>query len=168
MLRFALGAALLAGTALLAIPQFVHSDDGDAQLYQVVTRHMVEDHTWTNLRYLSNAYTEFREHLPFGFWPYAIAVRAFGEGALGPLALGFSVATLLVVAFAARRLAGEGAAVVAVISLAACDSFWSLGGRPRLDAPLVLFANLAALPVLLGPRRAIGHFWRGRSGRAQR
>ncbi len=158
-LRLALGAALLAGTALLAIPAFVHSDDGDAQLYQVVTRHMVEDHTWTNLRYLGNVFTVFREHLPFGFWPYALAVRAFGEGALGPVALGFSISTLLLVAFAARRLAGDGAALVAVISLAACDSFWSLGGRPRLDPPLVLFANLAALPVLLGPRRATGFLW---------
>src|SRR4051794_30827003 len=59
-----------------------HVDDTDAQLYQVIARHLVEDRGALALRYEPGIYPAFHEHLPFGFWPFAAAVAVFGEGAL--------------------------------------------------------------------------------------
>jgi 4-amino-4-deoxy-L-arabinose transferase-like glycosyltransferase len=150
--RAILIAAIVLGAGLLALPIFAHSDDGDAHLYRVVIRHLVEDGSWTEPRYLSNTYTPFREHLPFGFWPFVAAARLFGERSLEPLGVVISVAVLALLAWAARRLSGPWAAAGAVLVLAVCESFWAEGGRPKLDPPLMLLANLAALPILVAPR----------------
>jgi 4-amino-4-deoxy-L-arabinose transferase-like glycosyltransferase len=145
------------GGALLALPMFAHSDDGDAQLYQVVVRHMLEDRTWTDLRYEPNVHPHYREHLPFGLWPYRIAVQLFGEGALTPVGFLFGLATLLATGLLARRLFGDGAGVAAVLVLGLTESFYDVAGRARLDGPLLLFATLAAAPVLVGAKR--GWLW---------
>ena len=50
--RMAAGLALVIATAVLVAPWGGHVDDTDAQLYQVVARHLVEDGRWLDLRYL--------------------------------------------------------------------------------------------------------------------
>ncbi|HET9450879.1 MAG TPA: glycosyltransferase family 39 protein, partial [Aggregicoccus sp.] len=154
--RWVHGCAFLLAAALLAAPWAGHVDDTDAQLYQVVARHMVEDGTWTDLRYLPDVHAQFREHLPFGLWPMALAIRLGGEGWLAPLTALWSLGILLVTAWLGRRLLGRGEALVAVLVLALCESFFRYGGRPRLDPPLVLFSLLAAAPLLLPRLRARG------------
>lgn len=151
----ALAAALALATALLALPLFHHSDDGDALTYRVIARHMVEDGTWTDLRYLTNVHPTFREHLPFGLWPYAAAIRLVGEGALPYVAFLFSLGTLLLTAHLGRRLLGGWGAALAVLLLGLNESFWADGARSRLDPLLILLATAAAAPVLLG-RRDLG------------
>ena len=64
--RTAAGLALLLASAALVPPWTGHVDDTDAQLYQVVARHMVEDGRWLDLRYWPGVHPVFREHLPFG------------------------------------------------------------------------------------------------------
>ena len=56
---------LLFGTVVLLAPLRAHVDDSDAQLYRTLVRHMLEDDSWLNLRYLKGAYPQFYEHLPF-------------------------------------------------------------------------------------------------------
>lgn len=142
--------ALLLGLALIALPWRAHTDHGDAQLYQVVARHMVEDDTWLSLRYLPSVHPRFFEHLPFGLWPFALAIRLLGEGALAPLCAAFSAGTLLLTATVARRAAGPWAATVALLALALPDSFFVRAGHPFLEPPLLLLSTAAALPPLLG------------------
>ncbi|MBF5041289.1 hypothetical protein FGE12_02745 [Aggregicoccus sp. 17bor-14] len=149
---FALGTFL----ALAACTWVRHSDFGDAQLYRVLVRHLLEDGTWLQLRYLPGVYPRFYEHLPFGLWPYALAARAFGEAALPPLALLMWTGTLLLVRRGAAQLAGPWGGVAAMLSLALCDNVFLRAGQPFLDAPLVLLATAAALPPLLGVPRARG------------
>ncbi len=148
------GAAFLLGAALLTLPWRGHLDDADAHLYQVVVRRIAGGEGWFDLRYLPGAYDHFREHLPFGFWPAALAARVFGEWALGPLAAIESLATLALVGFLGTRQAGRRAALVAVLVLGATESFWRYGGRMLLDPLLVLLGFASAVPVLLPRPRA--------------
>jgi 4-amino-4-deoxy-L-arabinose transferase-like glycosyltransferase len=147
--RAAFGGALAFGAALLALPLAAHSDEGDAQLYRVLVRHMLEDHTWTDLRYEPNVHPHFREHLPFGLWPYCAAAHVLGEGALDFVGFLFGLAALAVTGLLARRLYGPWAGVAAVLVLGLTESFFDLAGRARLDGPLVVLATLAAAPVLI-------------------
>jgi 4-amino-4-deoxy-L-arabinose transferase-like glycosyltransferase len=134
--------ALLAlASGLVSIPWWGHVDDVDAQFYRVVTRHMVQDDTWLRLRFLPRLFPTFREHVPFGFWPWAAADRLLGEWALGPLSALFTLATLMLVLRLGRRLGGEAVAVPAVMVLIATDSFLLIGGRSRLDPLLYLFTT---------------------------
>src|SRR5829696_4850288 len=140
--------------ALAACTWLRHSDLGDAQLYRVLVRHMVEDASWLQLRYLPGVYPHFYEHLPFGLWPFAAAVRTFGETALFPLAALMWVGTLALVGRGAALRAGSWGAVAAMLTLALCDNVFLRAGQPYLDAPLVLLSTGAALPALLGVPRA--------------
>jgi hypothetical protein len=45
-------------------------------------------------RCLTHLYPHFREHLPFGFWPFAVAVAAFGERAPPAVVALFSLLTV--------------------------------------------------------------------------
>jgi 4-amino-4-deoxy-L-arabinose transferase-like glycosyltransferase len=146
--------ALLLGAALLSLPWSGHVDDVDAQLYQVVARHVAAGDGWLDLRYLPGAYDHFREHLPFGFWPAAAAIRLFGERAIGPVSALFTLGMLALVGWAASRLAGPWAGLAALLSLATCESIWRYGGRLWLDPPLVLLATASAVPALLPRPRA--------------
>ena len=152
--RTAAGLALVIATAVLIAPWGGHVDDTDAQLYQVVARHMVQDGRWLDLRYLSDVHAQFREHLPFGFWPWAAAIRLGGERALAPLAGLFTFCTLLLVAFVGKRLGGWSMATVALLVLGTTESFILYGDRPRLDPLLLLLVVASLAPVLAFPPTA--------------
>jgi 4-amino-4-deoxy-L-arabinose transferase-like glycosyltransferase len=143
-------AALALGAALLVAPWLGHFDDTDAQLYQVVVRKMAERRSWLDPAYLDHLYPHFREHLPFGLWPLAAARIVAGPAAERALAALFSLATLALVAAIARRLLGPWPAVASTLVLATTETFFRYGGATRLDPLLMLLANAAAAPVLLG------------------
>jgi 4-amino-4-deoxy-L-arabinose transferase-like glycosyltransferase len=107
---------------------------------------MVADGTWLDLRYLPSVHPKFREHLPFGFWPYALAQRLSDWG---PVALGWltSLATLGLVA---RR------SLLAALFLGTTASFFELAATVRLDQLLVLATTAGGLALLENnhPRRA--------------
>ncbi len=144
----AAGLALVIATAVLVAPWGGHVDDTDAQLYQVVARHLVEDGRWLDLRYLQGVYPHFREHLPFGLWPWALAIRLAGEQALAPLAGLFTLLTLVLVGWMGRRLGGWTMAAVSILVLGTTESFIVYGGRARLDPLLVLLVVASLAPVL--------------------
>src|SRR5947209_16070156 len=100
--RFGWAALLVFGSALLALPVTGHVDDSDADVYRVVVRNMVADHAWLDLRYLPRVHPHFHEHLPFGFWPFAAAVRMFGEGAIAVVGALFTLLLFVVVAWLAQ------------------------------------------------------------------
>ena len=152
--RTAAGLALVISLAALVAPWTGHVDDTDAQLYQVVARHMVEDGRWLDLRYLPGVHEQFREHLPFGLWPWALAIRVAGEQSLAPLAGLFTLGTLLVVGWVGRRLGGWSMATVAILVLGTTESFIIYGGRPRLDPLLLLCVAGSLAPVLAWPPNA--------------
>ena len=136
-------------TAWIVAPWYGHVDDRDAQVYQVVARHMVEDHDWLNLRYLSGAHPKFREQLPFGIWPFAAAISVSNEQALAPTAALFSLATIALVGWIATVLGGHAAGLVAMVMLATNKVMVYFGGRSRLDPLLILLATAAAAHVLV-------------------
>ncbi|MFL5356772.1 ArnT family glycosyltransferase [Archangium sp.] len=146
--------AALVFLGLTSATWWPHSDLGDSQLYQVVSRHMVEDGAWLSLRYLPDVHPRFFEHLPFGFWPFALVIRLFGEPALRPLCALFSLGTLLLTSAVARRAAGTWAGATAMLVLAFPDGFFIRGGHPFLEPLLLLLSTASALPVLLGVPRA--------------
>jgi 4-amino-4-deoxy-L-arabinose transferase-like glycosyltransferase len=139
---------------MLVAPWTGHVDDTDAQLYQVVSRHMVEDGRWFELRYLPGVHGRFREHLPFGFWPFAAAIHVAGEQSLAPLAALFTLAALLLIGSLGRRLGGWSMATVSILILGTTESFIIYGGRPRLDPLLLLLVTASLLPVLGWPPTA--------------
>ncbi len=145
----------LAAAALVA-PWWGHVDDTDAQLYQFVARGMAARHSWLDPRYLPRIYPHFREHLPFGLWPFVAAIRLAGERALAPLAALETLTALALTGWLGRKLAGPWAGALAMAVLATNESFVLYGGRPRLDPLLVLLATAAAVPVLLGRPSARG------------
>jgi len=153
--RIAFASVLVLSAALIAAPWRGHVDDIDAQLYLVVARNMVADRTWLDLRYLPDLLPRFREHLPFGFWPAAAALRFAGEWAVDPAYGLFTLATVAVSGLVATRLFGAVAGIAAALCLGTCESIWQYGGRPLLDPPLLFFAIGAAGAVLLDRPRWI-------------
>ena len=147
----AIAATLAVALGMIVAPWWGHVDDGDAHLYRVVARHMVEDGTWFDLRYLPGAHARFREHLPFGLWPYALAIRIFGEASLPWIGAFFTLSTVGVVLVTGWRMAGPAAGIVSALVLSTTESFALYGGRERLDPPLVLFAALSMMPLLAWP-----------------
>src|SRR5205085_8872334 len=155
-LRVAWAAAFALAATLLITPWLGHFDDTDAQLYQVVIRKMAERRAWMDPGYFDHFAAHYRDHLPFGIWPFAIAQVALGEFAPRVVAASFSLATLAGLAVAGRKLLGEWPALAAVLVLATTETFFRYGGATRLDPLLVLVANAAAAPILLGSRGAAG------------
>lgn len=141
-----LSMALVLG--LLAGRTRVHNCEGDAQLYRVVARNLAERGEWLSLSYLPSVHPVFREHLPFGLWPTAAAIRWLGEGALPWLDGAWSAAILFAMAAVARRLWSDDAAAGATLVLGLTDNFSLYCAFPRLDGPTVLFGFLAAVPWL--------------------
>ena len=137
-------AVLVLAAALLAAPLAGHVDDTDAQLYQVLARNLAASHRFFEPGLPPGSSLPFREHLPFGLWPYALAVRIAGEAALPLVAAAFSLLTLAALLAFAPGPSG----VVAALVLATTETFFLYGGRPRLDPPLLFFATVAALLVL--------------------
>lgn len=148
----AFAAALLLAPALGG----AHVDDSDAQLYQVIVRHQLEDHTWFDLRYLPEVHPRFREHLPFGLWPAVAWARIFGERGLGLVSVLWSLATVALVSWMGWRLRGRAAGIGAGLLLAGTETFFVYGSRLRLDPPLAFFATLAAVPFLVPTTRLAG------------
>src|SRR5260370_23293919 len=81
----ATGLVLSIFVVLMGATWFQHTDVGDAQLYQVIARHMVQDDRWTSLRYLPTVHPRFYEHLPFGFWVIAATMRWVATWPVVPL-----------------------------------------------------------------------------------
>ncbi len=154
--RLAFWCVLALAAAALVAPWWGHVDDTDAQLYQVVARGMAARHSWLDPRYLPRVYPHFREHLPFGLWPFVAAIRLFGEWALAPLAALETLGAIALTGWLGRRLAGRWAGAAAMATLALNESVVFYGGRPKLDPLLVLLATAAAAPVLLGRPRLRG------------
>jgi 4-amino-4-deoxy-L-arabinose transferase-like glycosyltransferase len=147
VVAYALAAVL--AMALMSSPSFRgHIDDLDSQIYTVVARHMVEDHTWMDLRDFIERGPQWRQHLPFGFWPYAWAIRLWGESALSPLAAIFSLGTVCIVGWAAHRIAGPSAGVIGMLVMSNHRLFYLTGARPRLDPVLLLLVTASAVPLL--------------------
>lgn len=138
--RAARALALLACAALVASPWFGHIDDFDAQIYLVVARNMARDHAWFALRYLPSVHPVFREHLPFGLWPAAAAIRLLGEWAVPMVYALFTLATVAAV--------GRVGGVLGMLLLGTCASIFQYGGRLLLDPPLLFFATAAAVAAL--------------------
>jgi 4-amino-4-deoxy-L-arabinose transferase-like glycosyltransferase len=134
-----------------------HTDVGDAQVYQVIARHMLEDHSWVSLRYLPAVHGRFYEHLPFGFWPMAATIRLFGEWALIPLCALLSLGTVLLAGAAARRLAGPWSGLLAMLVLGTTESFFTQASYPTLDPMLIFLATGAGAIVLVG--EGSGRHW---------
>lgn len=120
-----------------------HLDDTDAHLYRVIARHLAVDGAWTTLRYLPTAYPRFFEHLPFGFWPMAVVVRVAGEHALPALQLVLSGFTVWLVGRSAKALAGAGAGLLAMTTLALTQNFFFIASLTLLEVPLLLGAALS-------------------------
>ena len=137
-------AVLVLAAALLVSPWSGHIDDTDAQLYQVLARNMAAAPRWLEPGLPPSSSAPFREHLPFGLWPYAAAVRVAGERALPFAGAAFSLLT----AAALLALTPGPAGLAAALVLACTETFFLYGGRPRLDPPLIFFATLSALLVL--------------------
>lgn len=151
---------LVMGAALMAWPWRAHAhvDGGDEPLYRVVARHMVEDGTWFNLRYLPGVGPVFRDHLPFGFWPYAAGIRIWGERSLAPLASLFSLATLATVALVSYRLGGRSAAFVAMLVLESTRFFFYQGWFPTLDPLLISLTTAGTAPLLVVEQVRVRHW----------
>ncbi len=158
--KWAWGLALALVLGLFAGRTQVHLCDGDAQLYRVVARNAVERADLFDLTYTPAMHPQFREHLPFGVWPIALAIAVFGDGALRWLDALWMVLLLGVVGSAARRLFQSAwAAAGAVLVLGTTDSFVIFATFSRLDGATALLGTLSALPWLFGVPR--GKAWAG-------
>lgn len=155
--KAAVALALLLGVALCALPLSGHVDDSDAHLYTVLARHLAGGSGLFDLSYLPGVHPRFREHLPFGLWPFALAFRVAGDKSITALSLLLSGATLLVVFVAGARLAGFFAGLAGLLVLALTESFFHYGGLVHLDRLLLLFTIASLLPLCTleraGPRR---------------
>ena len=140
-------AVLVLGAALGAAPLAGHSDEVDPHTYTVLARRLAESGDWLDPSYLPAIFHRFREHLPFGLWPFALAIRLFGERALAPLALSIAVGVLAAILWLGAPAAGRTAALVAALVLACTESFFRYAAQPRLDGLLLLLTAAATLPL---------------------
>jgi 4-amino-4-deoxy-L-arabinose transferase-like glycosyltransferase len=143
--------AFAVAAALCAAPLAGHADDSDAQLYTVLARHMARDGALFDPHYLPGLYPHFREHLPFGLWPWALVERAAGERALPLLALLCTLGTLAIVLRVGTRLFGLLGGAAAVLLLGATESYFHYGAIVHLDRLLLLFAT-ASIALLVEPQ----------------
>ncbi len=142
----------------MVAPCLGHFDDTDAQLYEVVIRKMAESRSWLDPSYLNHLYPHFRDHLPFGFWPFVVARLSLGEHGPRFLAAAISLMVVIGVGLVGRRLMGDWPALAAMLVLASTETFFRYGAQTRLDGLVVLFGNAAAVPAILGSRRAAHWF----------
>ena len=131
---------------LMGATWFRHTDVGDAQLYQVVARHMLRGGDWLSLEYLGRP---FFDHLPFGLWPIALA-QAVDERLVIPLHALFSVLTVVLVGVLGHRLQGPWAALASMFVLATTQMYFFQTSYPTLDPLLLLLTTASVIPVLTG------------------
>ncbi|MDP2275077.1 MAG: hypothetical protein Q8K32_30315 [Archangium sp.] len=135
---------------LMGATWFRHTDVGDAQLYQVIARHMLMRGEWFSMEYLGQP---FFDHLPFGLWPI-IAAQAVDERLVIPLHALFSVLTVGLVGVLGHRLSGPWAALASMFFLATTQMYFFQTSYPTLDPVLLLLTTASVLPVLTGPGTA--------------
>ncbi|MBS2024765.1 MAG: hypothetical protein JST92_20405 [Deltaproteobacteria bacterium] len=138
------------GAALLSMPWRAHIDHVDAQLYVVIARHAAESGRWLDLSFLPGHWPQFREHLPFGFWPAIAAMRALGEWAVPPMYALLTLSTAALIGWLGARLSGPWGGLAALLAFMLPEATWHYGGRLMLEPPLLLLSTAAAAPVLLG------------------
>ncbi len=110
---------------------------------------MVQDQSWTHLRYVPGAHSPFFEHLPFGFWPMAWALSWFGEFGPNAISAAFSLLILLLVYRGIRSCdGGHEASLLGVLIVVLTPDFHARAGHPYLDQSLTFFATAALLPIL--------------------
>ncbi len=143
---------VLGVAAGLVLPfALVHLDDADGVVYTVVARHLAQDGRPFDLRFLPEIFPRFREHPPFFFWIWALAVRLGSEQALPWIGAACGLATVAVAFSLARDLCGARAAFLGAIALATTESFFRYQARARLDPPLTLLFT-ASVALLLRAR----------------
>ncbi len=117
--------AALGMAAGLIVPfALVHLDDADGVVYTVVARHLAWDGRLFDLHFLPDVFPRFREHPPFFFWVWALAIRLAGEASLPWIGAACGLATVAVAFAAARELAGPRAAFLGAVALATIESFF--------------------------------------------
>lgn len=143
------GLAITLVAALIASPSLRgHIDDPDAPIYHVLARNMLLDRTWFDLR----LYTEegpWRDHLPFGLWPFAAAIHLMGEHAIPFVAASCALVTIALVGWVGHGLAGRSAGLIAMLVLGTHTLFFLYAARSRLDPILMMFATAAAAPLFV-------------------
>jgi 4-amino-4-deoxy-L-arabinose transferase-like glycosyltransferase len=146
----ALRAALFAAAAILPFA-FVHVDDVDGAVYQVVARHVAQGRGLLDLSFLPDYWPRFFEHPPLFFWVQAAVARACSEAALPWLGAACGIGTVLATFAAGRALVGARAALLGAFVLASTEGFFRYQARPRLDPPLAL-AYTGSVALLLAAR----------------
>jgi len=142
-------AVLGIAVGLIAPFALVHLDDADGVVYTVVARHLAQDGRLFDLRFLPGIFSHFREHPPFFFWVWALAIRLGSEQALPWIGAACGLATLGIAFALARELCNPRSAFLGAVALATTESFFRYQARPRLDPPLtLLFTACVALLVL--------------------
>jgi 4-amino-4-deoxy-L-arabinose transferase-like glycosyltransferase len=151
------GAALAALFALAGILPFafVHVDDVDGAVYQVIARHMAEDGQLLVPRFLPEYWPRFFEHPPLYFWVQAAVVRLGAEAMLPWLGAVIGIATVVVTYLAGRPVLGGRAALLGALLLSSTEQFFRYQARPRLDPPLAL-AYTSSVALLLSARGRTG------------
>jgi 4-amino-4-deoxy-L-arabinose transferase-like glycosyltransferase len=113
-----------------------------------------------------HAGTAFLEQPPLYYWAAASFYSMFGisnEG-FGRLAsVLFSLATLAIVFFGTRRLFSERTALLSVLVLSSCFTFFEISHKMLVDSALCLFVTAAMFSIILAERTDFRHgyklFW---------
>lgn len=145
-----LAALLVAALALLVGVDnmrraLAHPDEGR---YSEISREMVASGDWVTPRLNGIKYFE---KPPLQYWATAASFRLLGESEFTAriyTAL-CGLAALLAVGFAARRLAGDDAALLAVAVLLSSPYFLGMGGVVTLDMGLTAWTTVAVCAFLL-------------------
>lgn len=145
---------LFAGLALSLLA--VHRDENDGAVYIVIARHLAQDGTPFQLRYLSETLPHFHEHPPLWIWVQAAALRMLPRLDLGLLGALCGLGTVAATFALGLELLGARAAFLGALLLATNDSFFRWSPTGKLDPPLVLlFTASVALLVRAGTRPAL-------------
>jgi len=137
---------LFAGLAFSLL--LVHRDDNDGAVYVVIARHLAQDGTPFQLRYLSETLPRFHEHPPLWIWLQAAALRLLPGLDLGLLGALCGLGTVAFTFALGRELLGARAAFLGTLLLVTNDSFFRWSPTGKLDPPLVLLFT-ASVTVLV-------------------
>ncbi|HEX4332640.1 MAG TPA: glycosyltransferase family 39 protein [Usitatibacter sp.] len=136
--------ALAVGVLNLQRP-LANPDEGR---YSEISREMVASGDWVTPRLDGIKYFE---KPPLQYWASAVAFELFGPHEPAARLYGWiaGFATLVVLGFAAWRLAGPGVAGASVLALVASPYFMALGGIVTLDMGLTLWTSATFFALLL-------------------
>lgn len=122
----------------------------DPMVYGTLARHILASGDWSTLHYTKQAYTNFYLHLPLPFWMMAISMKGveffFGEAAsnsdvvLKLLPSLVSASTVIAIYLWAKRIRGEGFAVLAAAILLTSTRFAKYSNTFMLDPFLAAFS----------------------------